>query len=91
MKIPVAVAGGAPQGGGGAVLAGRHELAAAVDGVLADAGGVVFAALLVGDLAVELGIELPLLGLLVIHFGSGKVLERGSESVDIEIERCDVN
>lgn len=50
------VAGGAPEGGAAPFLPGRHELAAAVDGVLADAGGVVFPALFVGDEPV-LGID----------------------------------
>lgn len=62
------VAGGAPQGGGAPFLPGRHELAAAVDGVLPDAGGVVFPALLIAHHSLLLGLHLPLLGLLVIHF-----------------------
>ncbi|WVY89374.1 hypothetical protein V8G54_034888 [Vigna mungo] len=44
MKIPVAVAGSANHGLQSAVLAGRHELAASVDSVSAEAHGVVLLA-----------------------------------------------
>ena len=44
VEIPVAVAGSADDGLQRAVLSGRHELAAAVDGVAAEAHGVVLLA-----------------------------------------------
>lgn len=55
VEVPVAVAGGAAEGLDGALLACRHELAAAVEDAAADAGGVVAAALAVPDGGLRLG------------------------------------